>query len=580
MLVQDLREKILDGDFSELLEHSKDEDYAAEVSKILETLPHDYAIHTFLALPEDVEIKIFPHLNHVLQRDVTEDMPKEQVSSILNSLMSNDRVSFFDVLDGIEVTEYLNLLNDKNRLATYDLLGYPENSVARLINTNFTTVRKEWTIGQAREHLRRFYTDTPAANVIFVVDNDGKLVDDIPIRRLVLNEGSKTIADIMDGFYVKLDIQDSIENAIQKFKEYDRVAIPVTNSNNVVMGVVTIDDVIDSAEEKDTKDMQQFGGLESLDLPYVKTPFFTLIRKRAVWLIILFLSEMLTATAMGHFQDELDAAIVLSLFVPLIISSGGNSGSQAATLIIRAMALNELTTKKWWYVMQREILSGLTLGLILGVIGFLRIAIWQELHWQNYGIKGNWGVPGTGDYWYLTALTVALSLVGIVLWGTLSGSMIPMILKRLSIDPATSSAPFVATLVDVTGLIIYFSFAAVILNGTILNGNSNKAPLVTTHSGDMTIINLSMRPAGNANDLPYFVNDSTVRVPLSARIQKWWDLPKTGGSYDDDDYTMKLANGWGYYDVVLKKVLSKCVVVYPSGGQWKTLESHTRALQK
>ena len=187
MLVQDLREKILEGDLSDLLHHSKDEDYATEVAKLLESLPHDYAIHTYLALPEPVQIKIFPHVDHVLQRSITEDMPKQQVSNILNSLESNDRIAFFDTLDGVEVTEYLNLLSDKNRLATYDLLGYPEKSVARLINTNFTTVRKEWTIGQAVEHLRRFYTDTPAANVIFVVDNNGKLGDVIPIRRIVLN---------------------------------------------------------------------------------------------------------------------------------------------------------------------------------------------------------------------------------------------------------------------------------------------------------------------------------------------------------------------------------------------------------
>ncbi len=566
MLVQDLREKILEGDLSDLLAHSKDEDYAAEVSKILETLPHDYAIHTFLALPEDIEIKIFPHLNHVLQRDVTEDMPRQQVSNILNSLESNDRISFFDELDGIELTEYLNLLNDKNRLATYDLLEYPEKSVARLINTQFTTVRKEWTIGQAREHIRRFYTDTPAANVIFVVDNDGKLIDEIPIRRLVLNEGAKTIAEIMDGFYVKLDIQDSIDNAIQKFKEYDRVAIPVTNSNNVVMGVVTIDDVMDVAEEKDTKDMQQFGGLESLDLPYVKTPFFTLIRKRAVWLIILFLSEMLTATAMGHFQDELDAAIVLSLFVPLIISSGGNSGSQAATLIIRAMALNELTTRKWWYVMRREILSGLTLGLILGVIGFIRIAIWQQLHWANYGMKG------TGEYWQLTALTVSFSLVGIVLWGTLSGSMIPMILKRLKLDPATSSAPFVATLVDVTGLIIYFSFAAIILRGTLLNSN-DKAPLVATHSGNMTVITLAAAPATEAGKTPIFINDSTVRVPISTSTHTLWNGFRTGGHYRNDDYRLTIARDMSFYDVILTGQVKNYVIVYPGAdNQWKTLE--------
>lgn len=455
MLVQDLREKILEGDLSELLLHSKDEDYPAEVSKLLETLPKEHAINTFLALPESPQVKIFPYLDHVLQNAVMEELPRPQKSNILNNLESNDRIAFFDTLDGVEVTEYLNLLNDKTRLATYDLLGYPERSVARLVDTNFTTVRKEWTIGQAQDHLRRFYSDTPAANVIFVVDNSGKLVDDFPIRRLVLNEPNKKIEDIMDGFYVKLDIQDSIDDAIQKFKEYDRVAIPVTNSNNVVMGVVTIDDVIDEAEEKDTKEMQQFGGLESLDLPYVKTGFFSMIQKRAGWLIILFLGEMLTATAMAHFQAELDKALVLAMFVPLIISSGGNSGSQAATLIIRAMALKELSYKDWWYVMRREIFSGLTLGLILGVIGFIRIAIWQKLGWFNYSKNFDWKLVG---------FTVSFTLVGIVLWGTLSGSMIPMFLKRLKLDPAASSAPFVATLVDVTGLVIYFSFAAMILH--------------------------------------------------------------------------------------------------------------------
>ncbi len=457
MLVQDLREKILEGDLSELLHHSKDDDYPAEVAKLLESLPKDYAIHTYLALPELIQIKIFSFLDHVMQRGVLEELHPTRVSSILNSLESNDRIAFFDTLDGVEITEFLNLLNDKNRLATYDLLGYPEQSVARLINTNFTTVRKEWTIGQAVEHLRRFYTDTPAANVIFVVDNNGKLIDDIPIRRLVLNEHSKTIQDIMDGFYVKLDIQDGIDSAIQKFKEYDRVALPVTNSNNVLLGVVTVDDVIDEAEEKDTKEMQQFGGLESLDLPYVKTTFVDLIRKRAGWLIVLFLSEMLTATAMQHFQVELDNAIILAMFIPLIMSSGGNSGSQAATLIIRAMALKELSPKDWWYVMRREIFSGLTLGLILGAIGFVRITIWQQFQWFDYSVKGKYN-------WILVGLTVSFSLIGIVMWGTLSGSMIPIVLKKLKIDPATSSAPFVATLVDVTGLIIYFSVAAMVLH--------------------------------------------------------------------------------------------------------------------
>lgn len=457
MLVQDLKEKVLNGDLSELLHHSRDEDYPAQVAKLLESLPNDTAVDTFLALPEKLQVSIFSYLNHIVQGEVIEALPRPRVSYILNNLQSNERLAFFDTLNGVEITEYLNCLSDKNRLATYDLLGYPEKSVARLINTSFTTVRKEWTIGQAAEHLRRFYKDTEASNMIFVVDGTGKLVDDIPIRKLVLYDSTKKIEEIMDGFYVKLDIQDSIDDAITKFKEYDRVALPVTNSNNVLLGVVTVDDVIDEAEEKDTKDMQQFGGLESLDLPYVKTSFFTLIQKRAGWLIILFLSEMFTATAMQHFQDELAAAFVLNLFIPLIMSSGGNSGSQAATLIIRAMALKELTPRDWWYVMRREVFSGLTLGVILGTIGFIRITIWQQLHWYDYG-----------PYWPLIGLTVFATLIGIVMWGTLSGSMIPIVLKACKLDPATSSAPFVATLVDVTGIVIYFTAAAIILKTTVL----------------------------------------------------------------------------------------------------------------
>jgi cation transporter-like permease len=338
------------------------------------------------------------------------------------------------------------------------------------------------------------------------------------------------------------------------------------------MGVVTIDDVIDEAEEKDTKEIQQFGGLESLDLPYVKTPFFTLIRKRAVWLIILFLSEMLTATAMGHFQNELDAALVLSLFVPLIISSGGNSGSQAATLIIRAMALNEFNTSKWWYVMRREILSGLTLGLLLGVIGFIRIAIWQKLGWSNYGMKG------TGDYWYLTGLTVSLSLIGIVLWGTLSGSMIPMILKRINIDPATSSAPFVATLVDVTGLIIYFSIAAVILSGSLLK-SEGKSPLMVSHIGETTVITISMPPAKTANDMPYLLDDSTIRVPLPPDMLTRWNVARPACNYHDDDYKMALVNGWAYYDLTVRHPRQYCMVVYPVHDIYRSIDRTVKTAQ-
>ena len=235
------------------------------------------------------------------------------------------------------------------------------------------------------------------------------------------------------------------------------MVLPVTNDDNVLLGVITVDDVLDIAEQKDTAAIQKFGGLEELDYPYVKTPFFSLLRKRAGWLVILFIGEMFTATAMAYFDKEIAKAVVLVLFVPLIISSGGNSGSQAATLIIRAMALKEISLKDWWYVMRREILSGLSLGVLLGTIGFLRITLWQNLHLYNYG-----------QHWVLLGITIFFSLIGIIMWGTLSGSMIPIVLKRFKIDPATSSAPLVATLVDVTGLVIYFTIAAIILKGTII----------------------------------------------------------------------------------------------------------------
>ena len=337
------------------------------------------------------------------------------------------------------------------------MLGFPRKSVARLVNTDFAAITADMTIAEATEHLRKNHRDSDTANVIYVVDAEGKLLDDIPVRRLVLNDPAKHIRDIMDGVVIKLNVSDNTEEAVSKCKQYDRTVLPVTNDDNLLIGVITIDDIIDAAEQRTTSEIQRFGGVESLEYPYVKTPLFSLIKKRGGWLIILFLSEMLTATAMGYFENEIAKAVVLALFVPLVISSGGNSGSQAATLIIRAMAVKELGLKDWWYVMKREILSGLCLGLILGTIGFLRIAAWQKLGWYNYG-----------EHWELMGIVIFFSLIGIIMWGTLSGSMIPMILKSVKLDPATSSAPFVATLVDVTGLIIYFSIAAVILHGTLL----------------------------------------------------------------------------------------------------------------
>jgi magnesium transporter len=336
------------------------------------------------------------------------------------------------------------------------LLEYAEDSVGRLMTPDFVAVRPDWTMRRVLDHVREYGTDSETLNVIYIVDDQNRLIDDLRIREVLLAPLGAHARDLIDNRFVCLNVDADKKTAVDLFRKYDRTALPVIDHDGRLVGIVTIDDVLDVAEEAATREIQRFGGVEALDDPYMSTPLPAMVRKRASWLVVLFLGEMLTATAMGYFQVEIAKAVVLALFVPLIISSGGNSGSQAATLIIRALALGEVRLGQWWLVMRRELISGLALGTILGSIGFLRIALWSSVS-NLYG-----------PHWVLVGLTVALSLVGIVLWGTLSGSMLPFLLKSLGFDPATSSAPFVATLVDVTGLIIYFTVALIVLKGTLL----------------------------------------------------------------------------------------------------------------
>ncbi len=310
---------------------------------------------------------------------------------------------------------------------------------------------------QVLDYVREHGQDRETLNFIYVVDEKGKLIDDLRMREFLLRPLTTRVRDIMDRSFVHLTASETQGEALNIFRKYDRAALPVVDSAGVLVGIVTVDDMLDVAEEEATEDIQKLGGMEALDEPYTTISLPRMVKKRATWLIILFLGEMLTATAMQGYNGEIEKAAILAMFLPLIISSGGNSGSQATTLVIRAMALGELRLRDWFRVVRKELLSGLSLGLVLGTIGFFRITLWQYLHIFNYG-----------EYHWLVALTVGTALVGVVLWGTITGAMLPFLLRRCGLDPATSSAPFVATLVDVTGLVIYFNVALFILRGTLL----------------------------------------------------------------------------------------------------------------
>lgn len=427
-----------------------------EIADVIEDIePEDRAI-IFRLLPRDLAADVFEYLEFELQEVLLKSLGQGEVAAILNEMAADDRTFLLEELPANATKQLLTLLSPEERLVATKLLGYPEYSIGRLMTPDYIAVREDWTVEQVFDFIRQNGKDKETLLVLYVVDEKGKLLDDIRIRKFLLAPVDAKVADLMDASLVSLNAFDEQEKAIEVFREYDREALPVVDSNGILIGVVTIDDVLDVAEEEATEDIQKIGGVEALDEPYMDTPIASLVKKRASWLVVLFLGEMLTTTAMAFFEEELARAIVLVTFIPLIVSSGGNSGSQASTLVIRAMALGEISLRDWWRVMKREILSGLALGVILGLIGFLRVELWSSFS-DMYGTHAT-----------LIAITIGCTLVGIVMLGTLTGSMLPLILRKLGIDPATSSAPFVATLVDVSGLIIYFGMATLILTGTLL----------------------------------------------------------------------------------------------------------------
>ena len=400
---------------------------------------------------------VFKILEFPTQKRIIQTLPPNSIATLLNELPADDRTDFLEELPSNAVRELIKLLDVEERKITLSLLGYPENSIGRLMTPDYVYVYPNNTIEEVFATIRKYGKDSETINVIYVINDKGELLDDIRIRDFILNTPDKKVSELMDERVVALNAFDDQETASEVFKMNNRVALPVVSKSNKLLGIVTIDDMLWVASEEFSEDIQKIGGTSALDQPYLEMPIFQLFKKRVVWLVVLFFGELLTATAMAYFEDEIAKAVVLALFVPLIISSGGNSGSQASTLIIQAMAVGEITIADWWRVMRREIVSGLLLGAVLGLIGFLRIFIWHSFAPQIYG-----------EHWFLIGITVGITLLGVVLWGTLAGSMLPMILKRLGADPAVSSAPFVATLVDVTGLVIYFSVAFLLLSETLL----------------------------------------------------------------------------------------------------------------
>ena len=455
LLGPDIQELIRDKAYTDLKDGISEWE-APEVADLLLSLPEDEQPILFRLLPRQRAAEVFAYLPTEEQAAFLQSFTAENTRALLAELAPDDRTVLFGELPAEVTQKLLTLLPPEELRQARQLLGYPEESVGRLMTPEYVAIHPEWSIAKAIDHIRSHGKDAETVNIIYVVDSHGKLVDDLRLRKLILADPSDAVASVMDHHFAALSAYDDREVAVKQMQKYDRVALPVTDSEGILLGIVTVDDILDVVQEETTEDIQKMAAVEALDEPYMQTGFFRMVKKRGGWLSLLFLGETLTAAAMGFFQSEIEKAVVLALFIPLIISSGGNSGSQAASLVIRAMALEEIRLRDWWRVLRREIGAGAALGSVLGCIAMLQVLLWPN-HEERYG-----------EHFFLVGLTVSVSLVGVVLWGTLTGSMLPFILRRLGFDPAVSSAPFVATLVDVTGLVIYFTAGLMILGGTLL----------------------------------------------------------------------------------------------------------------
>lgn len=425
--------------------------------KLIQDHP-DKVVDIFILLKINRGTSVFKVLDFPIKKKIIESLPSIKMMELLNKLSVDDRVSFLENLPKNSLKDLIKYLNPEEKRNTLVSLGYPENSVGRLMIPYYLAVQDTWSVQEVLDYIRKEGKNSDVIEIVYIVNQKGKLVDDIKIQEFLLVDPATKVVDLMDGRYTAvLSVTDTEEEATKIFSMNNRVSLPVIDDQKILLGIVTIDDILWVVNENYREDIQKIGGMEALNQSYLNVPLSKLIKKRAGWLTLLFIGEMLTTTVMQYFSSAIEKAVVLALFIPLVVSSGGNSGSQAASLIIQAMALGEVKMKDWWIVMRREIICGFFLGSILGLTGFIRVLTWHKINIFNYG-----------PHWILIGITIFLSLIGVVLWGTFSGSMLPFIIKKFKGDPASSSAPFVATLVDVFGLIIYFSISYILLQGTLL----------------------------------------------------------------------------------------------------------------
>lgn len=441
----------------ELVTEQLTELYPPDIAEILNRLKTNEAEYVYNLLEEQLAADVLVELEDDVREDLLSSLTPKEIAEQIDNMESDDAADVIAELPDNMQGEVLSQIEDSEQASDIvELLNYDEHSAGGIMATELIKVQLNSTSVDCVREIREQADEVDDIYTIYVVDEEDKLVGTLPLKKLVVSPNRSKVVDIYDAkvISVKTDVdEEEVANIMDK---YDLVVLPVVDTLNRLVGRITIDDIVDVRREEETEDAQKFAGVEAFDEPYMSLSLWEILKKRSGWLIILFLGETLTASAMSFFENEISKVVILALFVPLIISSGGNTGSQASTLVIRALALGEITIKSWWTIIKREFKVGLILGLILGVIGFLRVVVWAQI------------TPIYGPHWFEIGLTVGFSLVGVVLWGNAIGSLFPLILKRLGLDPAVSSAPFVATVVDVTGLIIYFSIASLLLSSVIV----------------------------------------------------------------------------------------------------------------